>query len=206
MTKAEIEATLQAAFSQCDFSGCALSEAQKQILLQVADVLAQSLSNPLAEEATSTANPLDQLSPEQRQALLEFVAQFEQGNTWKARLLNDWLHGRTSGSVQFIRDRYGLQWLNTIKPEHLAVYDPDRSLLKVKLGDRLEVSNSLWEWVPEADPDNREWLSCIVIRVFETSDSERASTTCTVRLSNGLEYDINGLYDWNRSNWRWLQV
>lgn len=207
MTKAEIEAALQAAFSHCDFTGCTLTEQQKQILLQVAEVLSQGLSNSLASSAVQADNPLDELTPEQRQALLQFVAQFDQNsNSWKTQLLNDWLQGRNSGSVQFVRDRYGLQWLETIKPKHLAAYAPDESALKVKLGDRLEVSNSLWEWVPATDPEGREWLTCTVIRVFETSDNERACLNCTIRLSNGLEYDINGMYDWNRSNWRWPPV
>jgi len=206
MTKAEIEAALKAAFSQCDSTGCTLSDQQQQILLKVAEVLTQDLCESLSEN-TRVTNPLDELSSEQRQALLQFVGEFDQDNdSWKTQILNDWLHGRDSGSVQFIRDRYGLQWLATIQPAHLAAYDQNASVVKVKVGDRLEVSSGLWEWVPTTDVDQDEWLSCTVIRVFETSDSERAALNCTVRLSNGLEYDINGMYDWNRFYWRWPQV
>jgi len=201
MSKAEIEAALQAAFSLCDSTGCSLSEQQKQILLHVTEVLTEKL---LATSLSETVNPLDDLTPDQRQALLLFVAQFDRtSDAWKTSLLNDWLHGRDSGSVQFIRDRYGPQWLDAIQPSHLAAYDQDSRLLKVKVGDRLEVSSSLWEWVPATDLDSREWLSCTVIRVFESSDNERAHLNCTVRLANGLEYDVNGMYDWNRLNWRW---
>lgn len=203
MTKAEIEAALQAAFSLCDSTGFPLSEQQKQILLHIAEVLTEDLLAGLPP-VTETVNPLEGLTPDQRQALLLFVARFERNNdAWKTSLLNDWLHGRDSGPVQFIRDRYGLQWLDTIQPSHLAAYDQDSRMLKVKVGDRLEVSSSLWEWVPATDSDNQEWLSCTVIRVFESSDNERAHLNCTVRLANGLEYDINGMYDWNRLNWRW---
>jgi len=203
MTKAEIEAALQAAFSLCDSTGCPLSAQQKQILLHIAEVLTEELLDSSPQEI-ETVNPLDDLTPDQRQALLLFVAGFDQtGDAWKTSLLNDWLHGRDSGSVQFIRDHYGLQWLDTIQPSHLAAYDQDSRLLKVKVGDRLEVSSNLWEWVPATDSDNREWLTCIVIRVFESFDNERAHLNCTVRLANGLEYDINGMYDWNRLNWRW---
>jgi hypothetical protein len=50
---------------------------------------------------------------EQRQDLLEFVKEQEkQEYPWKIKLLNDWLHDRNSGTVQFIRDSYGPQWLN----------------------------------------------------------------------------------------------
>jgi len=203
MTNAEIAAALQAAFSQCDATGCPLSEQQKQILLQVAEALAEDLLAGSLPE-TETVNPLKDLTPEQRQALLQFIARFDRTNdAWKISLLNDWLHGRDSGPVQFIRDRYGLQWLDTIQPSHLAAYDQDSRLLKVKVGDRLEVSSSLWEWVPAGDANNQEWLACTVIRVFESSDNERLHLNCTVRLANGLEYDINGMYDWNRPNWRW---
>lgn len=153
----------------------------------------------------SEVNPLDDLTPEQRQALLEYVDQFEQNDSWKAQLLDDWLQGRDSGPVQFIRDRYGPQWLEQIQPFNLAAYAELREL-KVKLGDRIQVSNSLWEWVPESASGHREWFACTVIRVFEGADTERSYYNCTVRLDNGLEYDIYGMYDWNRSNWRWPQT
>lgn len=204
MTKAEIEAALQAAFSQCDATGFPLNENQKQILLDIAEVLIPDLLRSSTKVAAETVNPLDNLTPEQRQALLEFVAECNELNaSWKTRLLNDWLLGRDSGPVQFVREQYGPQWLETIQPIHLAAYDQETQVLRVKVGDRLEVSNSLWEWVPEPSSCDREWLRCTVIRVFESSDPERSYVSCTVRLENGLEYDINGMYDWNRHNWRW---
>lgn len=202
MTKAEIAAALQAAFSQCDSAGFPLDERQKQILLQIADILIQDLPDSSTEAVNAIANPLDTLTPEQRQTLLGFVAECNALNdSWKTRLLNDWLLGRDSGSVQFIRDQYGLQWLDSIKPTHLAAYEA--KALKVKIGDRLQVSNSLWEWVPEPSSCDREWFPCTVIRVFESSDSGDSYINCTVRLENGLEYDVNGMYDWNNHNWRW---
>ncbi|HEY9646662.1 MAG TPA: hypothetical protein V6C88_09845, partial [Chroococcidiopsis sp.] len=30
------------------------------------------------------------------------------------------------------------------------------------------------------------------------------SGRCTVRFDNGMEYEIQGVYEWNRYNWRWL--
>jgi hypothetical protein len=203
MTKAEIAAALQAAFTECDSAGFPLDERQKQILLHITEVLIQDSLSSSTEAATETANPLDDLTPEQRQSFLEFVAESNELNdSWKTRLLNDWLLGRDSGSVQFIRDQYGLQWLDSIKPTHLAAYEEAKTL-KVKIGDRLEVSNSLWEWVPEPSSCDREWFPCTVIRVFESSDNGYSYINCTVRLENGLEYDVNGMYDWNHHNWRW---
>lgn len=202
MNQADIEAALQAAFSECEVAGVPLTDVQQQILLQVAKVLSQHLDATQAN--LPSLNPLDDLTTDQRQALLEYMAAFEQNDTWKAQLLNDWLQGRDSGPVQFIRDRYGPQWLEQIQPIHLATY-ADSSALRVKIGDYLEVSNSLWEWVPSSASSHQEWFPCKVVRVFEETDTERSFSNCTVRLDNGLEYDINGMYDWNRPNWRWPQ-
>lgn len=125
MTKAEIEAALKAAFDECNAADCPLSEQQKQILLQVAGKLSVAqgdLSHAATKNSVST-NPLDELTAEERQALLEFVRKQETLNqSWKIKLLNDWLNNTDSGSVQFIRLRYGIQWLNRVKPLHLAEY------------------------------------------------------------------------------------
>jgi hypothetical protein len=204
MNKADIEAALQAAFHECEAAGVPLLEAQRRILLQVAESLCQELGPALDDVERSPQNPLDELTPEQRQALLDYVNQFEQNDSWKAQLLDDWLHGIDSGPVQFVRDRFGPQWLERIQPFHLAVF-AEQGQLRVKMGDRIEVSNSLWEWVPDTASSHREWFPCTVIRVFEGSDTERSYYNCTVRLDSGLEYDIYGMYDWNRSNWRWLE-
>jgi hypothetical protein len=203
MNRIEIEVVLQAAFSRCEVAGYPLNERQKRILFEVAQLLAQDLTNGLNLADPLEINPLDLLTSEQRQAFLQYVAECNQSNdAWKARLLNDWLHNRNSGPVQFIRDQYGVQWLDQFKPPHLTAY-ADTGALSVKVGDRLEVSNALWEWIPETNAANSEWFPCTVIRVFELADNERSFVNCTVRLENGLEYDINGMYDWNRYNWRW---
>lgn len=206
MNKAEIEAALHAAFQTCAEAGVPLLESQQKLLLRVAEVLTGELAQENNRDASpASSNPLDDLTPEQQQVLLEYINQFEQTDSWKAQLLDDWLQGRSSGPVQFIRDRFGPQWLEQIQPFHLAAY-ADQKALRVKMGDRIEVSNSLWEWVPDAAQEHRDWFPCTVIRVFEGSDTERSYYNCTVRLDNGLEYDIYGMYDWNRSNWRWPQV
>ena len=208
MTPDEIEAALQAAFNRCDTANCPLTARQKQILLQVVEEL---MLRNLELLDTSTlesdlANPLDELTAEQRQSFLQFVNEQEQQNLpWKIQLLNDWLHERDSGQVQFIRDRYGPQWLNRIKPSHFARYAEvdGEEALKLKVGDRIEVSNGLWEWVQETGPCSREWFTCTVISVNEIGEGNYASINCIIRFNNGAEYEIQGIYQWNRYNWRW---
>jgi hypothetical protein len=211
MTPAEIDAVLQAAFIQCQAALCPLTDQQKQILLQVAiesvtrDSLLSSVdSNPDGE----SGNPLDELTPEQRKALLEFVKEQEkQDRPWKIKLLNDWLHDRDSGTVQFVREQYGPQWLNRVKPGHLEQYfkaETSSDGLKLKVGDRIEVSNGLWEWVQEDGPCSREWFACTVVRISQRLDSEGSYYNCIIRFDNGTEYEIQGMYQWNRYNWRWI--
>jgi hypothetical protein len=196
MSQAEIAAALQAAFRQCEIMGCSLSEEQKEILAQI-------IEEQLSARSTSAINPLDRLTSDQRSALLEFVATQEQQNqSWKVTLLDDWLQNRDSGRVQFIRDLFGVQWLESITSANLAAYE-DEAILKLKMGDRIEVSNTLWEWVQDSDPDSREWFPCTVVGVQDYV--EPSQTKCTVRFDNGSEYEIQGVYDWNRSNWRWLK-
>lgn len=207
MTPADLKAVLQAAFNNCDLANCSLNDQQKQILLQVVVEMAGRLQLDPSNLELNTANPLDQLNADQRSQLLQFVKEQEQQNRpWKIQLLNDWLAERDSGQVQFIRDRYGMQWLNSIKPIHLDQYaDDGEEALKLKVGDRIEVSNSLWEWVQETGPCSREWISCTVISVNEISEGNHAATKCIIRFNNGAEYEIQGVYQWNRYNWRWPQ-
>jgi 16S rRNA U1498 N3-methylase RsmE len=204
MNSDELATLLQSAFEQCERANLALSIAQQQILRQTLQVEA---TNPAASFAI--ANPLDQLTSEERAALLEFIRQQESQNLpWKMTLLNDWLQGRASGSIQFLRDRYGVQWLEQVQTVHLAQYnDLDQGeVLRLKVGDRIEVSNGLWEWVQETGPCRREWVSCTVVQLqAPIESSETPPTSCTVRFENGSEYEIQGVYDWNRPNWRWIQ-
>jgi hypothetical protein len=202
MTNDEIETLLQVAFRECEAARCALTEQQKAILLQVV---------AKADEASVSAannNPLDELTGQQRQDLLQFVKEQEQQDCpWKIKLLNDWLHDRDSGTVQFIRDAYGPQWLNRVKPMHLAQYfDVQTTLegLKLKIGDRIEVSNGLWEWVQEEGPCSREWFPCTVVKIAQSTDSNNSYYSCVIRFDNGSEYEIQGIYQWNRYNWRWV--
>lgn len=209
MIPPEIEAALQAAFNSCDVASCPLNQQQKQILLQVVLELmpkpAESLDN--YDLNSDVTNPLDELTPEQRRSFLQFVREQEQQNRpWKIQLMNDWLQERDSGAVQFIRDCFGLAWLNSIKSFHFTKYAEIEAEepLKLKLGDRIEVSNALWEWVQEDGPCSREWFPCTVIRVEETSNVED-STYCIIRFDSGAEYEIQGVYQWNRYNWRWAE-
>ncbi len=210
MTPAEIEAVLKAAFLQCEAVLSPLTDQQKQILLQVVTESVASealLSSTNSDRDRNAANPLDELTREERQALLQFIKEQERRDRpWKIKLLNDWLHDRDSGAVQFIRDRYGPQWLNRIKPIHLAQYlEAETSLdeLKLKVGDRIEISNGLWEWVQEDGPCSREWFLCTVVGVYEASDRDCEYSNCIVRFENGTEYELQGIYQWNRYNWRW---
>src|SRR5512147_1384566 len=117
MSSSEIEAVLRQAFNECDAAGLSLTEPQKQILRQV---LLQRLGDrPLSDSSAEAEghNPLDELTDRQRQILLHFIAeQRSQNRSWKVQLLNDWLNGEDSGDMQFIRDLYGIQWLEQIEP------------------------------------------------------------------------------------------
>jgi hypothetical protein len=196
MTPDEIETALQTAFSRCDVASCPLSEMQKQILLQVV----KQIPGNSPSGNSHHLNPLDELTPEELATFLQFVKTEEQQNgTWKVRLLNDWLNNQDSGSVQFIREYYGLQWLNRVESYHFDKYADVEDALRLRIGDRIEISNALWEWVQEDGPCKREWFACIVIKVNETLGN------CIVRFYNGAEFEISGVYEWNRYNWRWPQ-
>ncbi|MGB5963297.1 MAG: hypothetical protein WBG73_21860 [Coleofasciculaceae cyanobacterium] len=203
MTNDEIEAVLKVAFMECEAALCPLTEQQKKLLLQV---ITETVRGESLTEANG--NPLDELTAEQRQELLQFVKEQEkQDYAWKIKLLNDWLHDRNSGTVQFIRELYGPQWLNRVKPVHLAQYfDAETALevLKIKVGSRIEVSNGLWEWVQENGPCSREWFPCTVVKIAQNTDSDNSYYSCVIRFDNGSEYEIQGIYQWNRYNWRWV--
>lgn len=210
MTPDELEAALEQAFEQCDRAEMPLTVEQRRLLrrsLGVGDARGQA------------RNPLEQLAAHERQALLEFVHEHQQqGQSWKRILLNDWLHGRVSGAVQFLRDRYGIQWLERVEPIHLADYDDmiEGGLLPLRVGDRIEVSNGLWEWVQDSGPCSREWFPCTVIGIHNpaaettaiapNANTPKPHTSCIVRFDSGAEYEIQGIYEWNRPNWRWLDV
>ncbi|MGC8712255.1 MAG: hypothetical protein ACP5RH_07660 [Leptodesmis sp.] len=204
MTPDEISAALQAAFHQCEMAAMPLTAQQQKILWQALGIIDQDGQGTLA-------NPLTQLSAAERQALLQFIRhQAQESLDWKATLLNDWLQNRDSGPVQFIRDRYGLQWLEQVQPFHLAAYEnpEDDETLRLQVGDRIEITNGLWEWVQESGPCSREWFPCTVVSVQEgdarLEDTHRHAR-CVVRFESGAEYEIQGIYEWNRPNWRWLR-
>jgi hypothetical protein len=202
MTPDEIETALQAAFNSCDAASCPLTDIQKQILLQVVE----QIQGNSKSRTSDVANPLDELTPEELEIFLQFVKTQEQQNrTWKVQLLNDWLHENDSGEVKFIRQRYGLQWLNRVQSCHFDKYSYFEDALKLRVGDRIEVSNAMWEWVQDDGPCKREWFGCIVLEVNEISNGDDSSTNCIVRFYSGAEYEIQGIYEWNRYNWRWPQ-
>lgn len=222
MTPAEIKAALRVAFDACTTEGYPLTLEQQALLLQL---LTQQFGNGessstrqterprVSEPADALNNPLEELTAEQRLAFLQYVQEAQaSGRSWKAQLLNDWLRGDDSGSVQFVRDQFGLSWLERVQPVHLAAYADGARRLKV--GDRIEVANSLWEWVQDDGPCSREWFPCTVVAVSDPAAGESAASTpassetrqasCCVRFDNGMEYEIQGIYEWNRYNWRWM--
>lgn len=200
MTPDEIQTALQSAFNSCYAASCPLTDMQKQILLRVVKQIQADCNSKIPD----VANPLDELSSEELAAFLQFVKTKEQQNrTWKVELLNDWLHENDSGNVQFIRQRYGLPWLNRVESYHFHKYSDVEDVLKLRIGDRIEISNGLWEWVQEDGPCKREWFPCVVVRIEETNNSDSLPSNCVVRLYNGSEYEIQGIYQWNRYHWRW---
>lgn len=61
----------------------------------------------------------------------------------------------------------------------------------------------LWEWVQENGPCSREWFPCTVVGLSQGSDCDRLYYNCVIHFDNGTEYEIQGIYQWNRYNWRW---
>lgn len=198
MNQAEIKTILEAAILRCQQVGCPLSEQQKEILLET-----------VLDSLNSTGqNPLDELTLEERQILLDFIVEQEQKNlSWKAGLLNDWLNSQDSGNVQFIREVYGVVWLNRIQPIHWKEYLEQIQITREKLqvGDRIEVSNRLWEWVQQNNSLTQEWFICQVIGFKEIEDGESSYTNCLIRFENGAEFEIEGIYQWNKENWRFFK-
>ena len=200
MTPDEIEVALQAAFNSCDAARCPLTDGQKMILLQV---LSKQVNGNSSQGSSDDVNPLKELTSEELQIFSVFVREQEQQNrSWKVQLLNDWLQEKDSGVVQFLRERYGIQWLNRVEKFHFDEFDTEENL-KLKIGDRIEVCNGLWEWVQEGTSCEPQWFRCTVISLEETVDNDSSYTTCTIRFNNGAEYQIQGIYQWNRYHWRW---
>ena len=190
MDPSAIETALTNAFRECLTQGYGLSDVQRELLLTV--VLKTLFPNPDSE-----TNPLEELTTQQQQALLDFIALAEQEDrSWKASILNDWLNNQDSGPVQFIREEYGFSWLNRVQPQH---WQNQKAVLN--LGDCIQVCNVLWEWVQDNDPRQREWFDCQVIQLIPEPGSE----VCLVRFANGQELEISGIYQWNRCNWRFKE-
>ncbi|AFZ45770.1 hypothetical protein PCC7418_3663 [Halothece sp. PCC 7418] len=199
----DIQSVLETIISRCEQGKTPLSQQQAEILQQV---LMETLTSS-TEELPNDNNPLDELTSDQREALLAFIV--EQGERpWKARILNDWLQGRDSGNVQFLREDYGPQWLNRVQPYHVAQYleYSDRAEnVQLKVGDRVEVSNLLWEWVQDDDPENQDWYPCTVVSLSQGEYNGHRYQNCTIRFDNGAEWEIPGIYQWNRYYWRLAQ-
>ncbi len=46
----------------------------------------------------------------------------------------------------------------------------------------------------------------MVIQVEEISNGDNTSTICVIRFYNGAEYEMQGVYEWNRYNWRCITM
>ncbi|QDZ39915.1 hypothetical protein FRE64_08140 [Euhalothece natronophila Z-M001] len=201
MDDQQIQSLIEAIVRRCEQAKTPLSNQQQEILEQV---LVEFFTTSIASEASSWENPLDELTSEQREALLEFIIEQREGS-WKAKLLNDWLQGKDSGKVQFLRKEYGPQWLNRVQPYHLAQYleNSDRAQeIQLQIGDRIEVSNFVWEWVQDDNPD---WYPATVINLSQGEYKGHRYQNCTIRFDNGEELEIPGVYQWNLYNWRLAQ-
>ncbi len=202
MTPDEIEVALQSAFNRCDAARCPLTDGQKMILLQV---VSKQFNENSSQGLLDDVNPLKELNSKELEVFSRYVKEQEQQNrSWKVQLLNDWLQEKDSGVVQFIRKRYGIQWLSRIEKYHFDELSTEASL-KLKAGDCIEVCNGLWEWVQEGTPCEPQWFICSVINVEEITDGDTNYTTCTIRFNDGGEYQIQGVYQWNRYHWRWAK-
>ncbi|MBE9212465.1 hypothetical protein IQ247_07020 [Plectonema cf. radiosum LEGE 06105] len=202
MTPDEIEVALQEAFNRCDAARCPLTDGQKMILLQV---LSKEINGKSSQNLSDDVNPLLELTSEELQIFSEFVKEQEKQNrSWKVELLNDWLQEKDSGIVQFIRERYGIQWLSKVEKYHFDQLG-NAELLKLKVGDRIEVCNGLWEWVQEGTSCEPQWFLCTVINLEEVVENDSSYTTCTIRFNDGVEYQIQGIYQWNNYQWRWAK-
>ncbi|MEB3215722.1 MAG: hypothetical protein VKN72_05600 [Nostocales cyanobacterium 94392] len=202
MTPDEIEIALQEAFKRCDAARCPLTDGQKMILLQV---LSKQINGKSDQSLSDDVNPLLELTSEELQIFSEFVKEQEKKNrSWKIELLNDWLQEKDSGVVQFIRERYGIQWLNSVEKYHFDQLGNAESF-KLKVGDRIEVCNGLWEWVQEGTSCEPQWFPCTVINLEEIVEDDNSYTTCTIRFNDGAEYQIQGVYQWNSYQWRWIK-
>jgi hypothetical protein len=192
---------LEAAFRQCGTAGMALNDVQRQILQQVTQtVLIKALMNPDAIDPDE--NPLDALMEDQRQTLIDFVTECDRNTQdWKTVLFNDWLQERDSGPVQFLRDRYGFDWINRVRRQDIDAY-AEAEEQALKIGDRLEVSSRLWEWIPEDLGEEPEWIVCTLVNLTQLDSMETNSIAGTVQFENDLVLEIQGLNDWNKGNWR----
>ncbi len=203
--KVQVQNALQAAFRQCETVGSPLNDVQKQVIQQVTQTLLLKAIVDPTQSLEPSANPLADLLPDQRQAFLDYVTECTlKDQDWKTALFNDWVEGRHSGTVQFLRDRYGLDWVNQIQPQHLVTYVAT-PLSALNVGDRIEVSSRLWEWIPEQTNEEPEWVVCTLIELYETQDTEISHLDGTVQFANGMELAITGLNEWNQNNWRWPQ-
>jgi hypothetical protein len=198
MDPSELTAILKAAFLECDRKFCPLSDRQKELVLKTA-------LDRLTPSELADYNPLEELSEAERTQLIAFIqTQDADEQSWKISLLNDWLNGRDSGAVQFIREKFGFNWLSCVQPIHLQPYLPEATPV-LAVGDRIEVSSRLWEWTRDENSEDSEWVAAKVIGIGKGVDPESEFAIAIVQFTNGSKYEISGANEWNRYNWRYIE-
>lgn len=63
--------------------------------------------------APTAYRPDGRLTSEQLDALLTYA--LANGRTWKSKLADDWMNGRTSGTLQVLRNTLGPTWLVNLR-------------------------------------------------------------------------------------------
>ena len=69
----------------------------------------EELHRRIREQARDSAEPVDGLTVEEREALRAFAA--EQGRCWKAELRKQWMNASASPLLHGLRNRLGPSWL-----------------------------------------------------------------------------------------------
>jgi hypothetical protein len=103
--------------------------------------------------------------------------------------------------VQFIRENFGFSWLNRVQPIHLQPYLPEATPV-LAVGDRIELSSRLWEWTRD---ENSEWIAAKVVGIGKGVDLEAEFAIAIVQFADGSKYEITGINEWNRYNWRYIE-
>ena len=140
MDPSAIETALTNAFRECLTQGYGLSDVQQELLLTV--VLKTLFPNPDSE-----TNPLEELTTQQQQALLDFIALAEQEDrSWKASILNDWLNNQSPLKRDFTHLKQTFDAILTLMPRSYFSSDYE---LQARLHNIIVRGYPAWGKIPE---------------------------------------------------------